>query len=180
MARQAFQAEVVQPEVQPAGEFHGAHDRVDGQHRSGEFGFGDQKRVVEGRVMGHQGAPVHQVGDVGGDIGERGLILQHLSRQTVHMGRSRIDSRVEQADDRMLDSAVGVQRQRRDAEHTGLARTEARGFDVDDEPAVIGLASGAAPGLAHRTQDCMPDRQHRSHPLRVGRHPTASEYTRLR
>ena len=78
MPGKGFQPEVVQAQIEPTGEFDRAHRGVDGQNRVGQFGFRGQERVVEGGVVGYQGASVHQCREVVGDIGKRRLILEHL------------------------------------------------------------------------------------------------------
>jgi len=62
MPCKGFQPQVLQPEIQPAGQFDGAHDIVDWQRGLGEFSLRDQEGVIEGSVVGDHGAAVHQLG----------------------------------------------------------------------------------------------------------------------
>jgi hypothetical protein len=99
--------------------------------------------------VGDQGATVQQLDDIGGDIGEGRLVLQHLGRQAVDVGGTGIDAGIEQADHGMFDAPLGVQRQRGQADDAGVTRPETRGLDVDDHPAIPRLAGGSTPGVAH-------------------------------
>ena len=163
-----------QPEIQPAGELHRAHYVVERQRRLRQFGLGGQKGVVETGVVGDQRAPVHHVGQAGSDVFEGRLVLEHLGRQAVHVGGPGIHAGVEQADHRLLDLALGVQRQCGDAENAGVARTEPRCLDVDDDPAPVLFTGRSTPGVAHNRQNGTRPRQPSADRIRVGRPDTGS------
>ena len=93
----------------------------------------------------------------------------------MHMSRARIHAGVEQADHRMLNIALCVQGQCRDAEHAGIARMEARGLDIDNDPTGISLSDRPAPGVAHKPQDGTHPRQRPAHRIRVGSTVAQSE-----
>ena len=58
-----------------------------------------------------------------------------------------VDARIEQADHGLLDVAVGVEGQHREADDAGAAGLEAGRLDVDDGPACARLGDRPAPGL---------------------------------
>jgi hypothetical protein len=81
--RQGFEAQIVQAQIQTAGQFDGAHDGVDGQLDARLIGLGGQEAVVEAGVVRDQCAAAHQLGQIVGDVAEGRLILQHLDGETV-------------------------------------------------------------------------------------------------
>ena len=119
-----------------------------GSSASDHLGFGGQERVIETDVVRHQGAAPEQVDQIADDVGEAGLALQHLGGQPVDMGRSGIDTGVEQCVEAPFDVAVVAKRQRRDADDPGMSWVETRGLHVDDSPACAVFGRRAAPGAA--------------------------------
>ena len=136
MPGQCFQPQIVEAQVESAGQFDGAHHGIDGQGRHGQLGFGCEEGIVEPGVVRHQGPAVHQFGDILGDVAESRLILEHLGGDAVHMGGAGIDARVHQADHRLLDIAHRIEGQRGNADDPGLTRAKTGRLDVDDDPAV--------------------------------------------
>ena len=168
MPGEGFQPQIVQAQVESPGEFHRAHDVVDGQCGRCEFGFGSQERIVELGVVGDHRAAGHQLGEVGGDVGERRLILQHLRREAVHVRGTGVHARVEQTDHRVLDIPVVIERQRGNAQYPGMTRPKARGLHINDDPASTCLAGRPAPGMAHVRKNGTRPRQRPAHRIRVG------------
>ena len=79
-----------------------------------------------------------------------------------------VDARVEQADHRVLDIAVVVERQRGDAQYPGMTRPKTRGLHIDDHPAGACLAGRPTPGMAHVRKNVTRPRQRSAHRFRVG------------
>ncbi|CAG6998989.1 hypothetical protein PICSAR14_03200 [Mycobacterium avium subsp. paratuberculosis] len=154
--RQRLQPQVVDAQVQPPGQLDRAHHGVDGKFDAGEFGLGGEEGVVEGHVVGDQGAAAQHLDHVARDVGELRLVFQHGGGQAVHVGGARIHARVEQAHHRLLDLAAGVQPEHRKADDASLTRAKARGLDVDDGPSRVRLAGRTTPA-------------HRAHALRMAR-----------
>ena len=142
-----LQPQVVDAEVQPAGQLDRAHHVVDGKLGVGELGLGGQERVVERDVVRDQRAPAQHLDHVTDDVGELRLVLQHRGGQPVHVGGAGVDAGIEQADNGLLDPAVGVEAERREADDPRLARPETRGLDVDDGPARRPARSPADPRM---------------------------------
>ncbi len=141
-----FQPQVLGAQLESAGQFDGAHGGVYGQLRVDHLGLGGQERVIEPDVVRHQSAATEQIDQIADDVGEAGLALQHLGGQPVDMGRSGIDSGVEQCVEAPFDVAVVAQSQRRDADDPGMSWVETRGLHVDDGPARAVFGCRAAPG----------------------------------
>ena len=152
-AAKRLEPQVLDAEVEAAGQFDGAHHGVDGQLGADELGLRGQERVVEAHVVRHQrAAPQHPV-QFADDLAERGLPLEHLRGQAVHVRGPGIDAGVEQGGEAALDVAVVAERQRRDADDACLPRVETRRLDVDDRPARAGLGGRSAERLAHDFED---------------------------
>lgn len=91
MRGQRLQPQVLRAQGQPPGQLDRAHHAVDRQFRANQLGFGRQEAVVEAHVVGHQGAAPQDVTHLVDDVAEGRLALQHLGRQSVHMGGPGID-----------------------------------------------------------------------------------------
>ncbi len=62
--------------------------------------------------------------EVADDVAERGLTGQHLRGEPVHVRGSRVDTRIEQTVEALLDVAVVTEGQRRNADDARLPRPE--------------------------------------------------------
>ena len=144
--REGLQPQIVDAQIQPPGQLDRAHDGVDGKLGVGELGLRGEERVVERDVVRHQRAAAQHLDHVTGDVGELRLVFQHGGGQAVHVGGTRVDAGVEQADDGLLDAAVGVEAEHRQADDPRLTRAKARGLDIDDGPAPVRLAGRPTPG----------------------------------
>ncbi len=99
--------------------------------------------------MGDQGAPVQEFDDVTDDVGEGGLVLQHLGGQSVDVCGPGVHAGIQQADHRVFDPALRVEREGGEADDAGVTGPEARGLDIDDDPAIPRFGGWSAPGVAH-------------------------------
>ena len=147
MRGEGFQPQIGRIQVETPGQLNRAHHRLGGQLGAGQFGLRRQERVVEPDVMGDQCPASQQRDEVGDDIGELGLSLQHLRSQAVHVGGARINTRIQQTHHTVGDASVGIQRQRRDTNDTRPTWLKAGSLQVNHYP--LGAVVGRLPPDRH-------------------------------
>ncbi|SIK48989.1 Uncharacterised protein [Mycobacteroides abscessus subsp. abscessus] len=108
MRGKGFQAQVGCVQFETARQLDGAHDGLGGQFGSHQLGLGRQERVVEADVVRDQRPPAQQRDQIGRDIGELRLALQHLRGEAVDVRGARIDTGVEQTHHAVGDGPVGT------------------------------------------------------------------------
>ena len=126
MSGQRLQPQVLEAEVEAAGQLDGAHHGVDRQLGRNQLGLGGQERVVEADVVRHQRAALEHRVEIADDVAEGRLALQHLRGEPVDVRGPGSTPGLSRLAKLPLDVAVVAQRQCGDADDAGLTRTETR------------------------------------------------------